>query len=96
MVELFTSLGFSEVGAYVVSLGSPIITILALVLVCILTLKKFTNAIGEFRNTDELKELSKQLRIAHADNEQLRKANKALLSNITKIVSLEDVVNEEE
>lgn len=89
MIELFTALGMSELGAYIVSLGSPIICIAALVVVCIMSIYKITAAVKDLRNTDELKRLANALDRAHVDNESLRKLNKKLIQELSRKIDLE-------
>lgn len=88
MIEIFTALGMSEVGAYIVSLGSPILCLLALVVVAFVAIFKITKVVKELRNTDEIKALINQLEVEHKDNIALKKINKKLTEEISKKIDL--------
>lgn len=91
MIEIFTAFGMGELGAYILSLGSPLLALVALVVVSLITLYKLTKAITEFRNTDEMKDLVSALKTAHADNTALKKANKKLIQELTRKIDLGDL-----
>lgn len=88
MIEIFTALGMSEVGAYIVSLGSPVLCLLALVVVAFVAIFKITKAVKELRNTDEIKALINQLEVEHNDNIALKKINKKLTEEISRKIDL--------
>ena len=95
MIEIFTSLGMTELGAYLVSIGSPILSLVALVVVALMVIYKTTKAINELRNTNEIKELVDELKTAHTDNAALRKINKKLLQELSRKIYVEDADNDE-
>lgn len=88
MIELFTALGMSELGAWVVSLGSPILSLGALVVVTMVAIFKITSAVKELKNTDEIKQLINQLEIEHKDNLVLKKINKKLTEELSKKIDV--------
>ena len=93
MIELFTALGMSELGAYIVSVGSPVLSLLALVFVCIKVLGKVTVACSELKNNAQVNELIAELKKSNAENQALKKMNKKLLQEISKKI---DVIKEDE
>lgn len=93
MIELFTSLGMSELGAYVVSVGSPVLSLIALVVVCIRVLGKVTIACSELKNNAQVAELINELKKSNAENQALKKLNKKLIQEISKKI---DIVDKEE
>lgn len=94
MIEIFTALGMSELGAYIISLGSPILCLIALVAVALITIYKITAAVKDLKNTDEIKQLVKQLEQEHADNIALRKINKKLVQELSRKIDLTEKEDE--
>lgn len=88
MIEIFTALGMSELGAWIISLGSPILSLGALVVVTMVAIFKFNSAVNELKNTAEIKQLINQLEIEHRDNIALKKVNKKLTEELSKKIDL--------
>ena len=96
MIEILTSLGMGELGAYILSLGSPVIAILGVFATVFVGIYKMSKAIKEFRNTDEMKDLVNALKTEHEDNLALKKANKKLVQALERKIDLGELGNGKE
>ena len=93
MIELLTNIGMSEVWAYILSLGAPIVSVASTVIVALVAIFKVRRAVAEMKKTAELKELIEELRVQHSDNEALKRIQKKLCQEISRKIDLrcEDV-----
>lgn len=96
MIEIFTSLGMGELGAYILSLGSPIVAILGVFAAVLVGIYKMSKAINEFRNTDEMKELISTIKTQNAENKALRQTNKKLIQALERKIDLGELGNGKE
>lgn len=91
-MELITTLLMTYLPMY----APAIVAILAIVAAVIPYLVKAHEALKAFKDSQEYKELLKQLKTQSAENRELVRCNKLLLDEITKIKGYADAKSKEE
>lgn len=90
MIEIFTALGMSELGAYIISLGSPILALVALVVVAAMSIYKVSKAVQDLKGSSEIQKLVEELHQERIVNETSQRLNKRLLREICRIKGVEE------
>ena len=91
-MELITELLMLYIPMYAPS----IVAIISVVVAIIPLATKLLDALKAFKNSDELKQLAKQLQEQSAENKELVRCNKLLLDRLTKIEGYADKKKEED
>ena len=91
-MELITTLLMTYLPMY----APAIVAILAIVAAVIPYLVKAHDALKAFKDSQEYRELLKQLKTQSAENRELVRCNKLLLDEITKIKGYADAKSKEE
>ena len=75
----------SDIYAILVAIIPSLSAILGIVTTILLSLKKLSKMIVDFKNSEELKQLIAELKEQRKENKQLKKMNEKLISELTRI-----------
>lgn len=75
----------SDIWALIVAIAPAVGSVLATVISAILAIRKVASVISDFRQSNELKQNNAEIKALLEDNKQLKKLNKKLLVELTKI-----------
>ena len=75
----------NEIITFIITIAPSLGGIIGIIVSVILSIKKITNVITEFKQSNELKKNNEQISALLKDNAQLKKMNEKLLVELTRV-----------